>query len=99
LALYAGADKLVFESGSAIHLLELFGRIKADIAILPRLREAGSGLSFQKSIQPRALKQVWTYSGRTWTDELGEGSIHVRLRRTQLDINNFLTKLSEAKFI
>jgi hypothetical protein len=96
LKLYAGADKLVFESGSAIHLLELFGRIKADIAILPR---NGPGEAYRRVIQPRVSSRVWLYSGQTWWDDLEEKMLHVRLRRTQLQPDSLLAELKEAKFL
>lgn len=97
LSLYAHAEKLVFEDGSALHLLELFGRLDAEIAILPRGKRLGK--QFASAIGPRAVNEIWTYKGKVWEDELEKQSITLRARQTYLDVAQLLDELREANFI
>ncbi|MGZ8151557.1 MAG: glycosyltransferase 61 family protein [Methylovulum sp.] len=55
LKVYAEAEKIIFEEGSAVHLLELFDKIKADVLLIKR---RPTTRSIDCVFQPRTTRYV-----------------------------------------
>ena len=90
--LYRNAENLIFEAGSAIHTLELFATLQANVAILPRSKSGST--AFKRVLAPR-VKKVWNYTG-----EIVSGNERAsRNSDIQVDLDKLLDWLHEGEFI
>jgi capsular polysaccharide biosynthesis protein len=93
MSLYRDAENIIFEAGSAIHTLELFANLQANVAILPR-SQAGSS-AFRRILSPR-IKKIWNYTGNV---EVLNNGRSPRNSDIKVDIDELLRWLHAGKFI
>ena len=91
--LYRNAENLIFEEGSALHTLELFASLQAQVAIIPR---SLPGIAAFKIILNKRVKKIVGYDGKV---EVLNNRNLPRFRDISINFSEVVNWLHQEEFI